>query len=81
MKPRWEKEEHSYIRTQVGRLLLLSVLRPDLQYAVGQFARHASAPTVSDRIVVKRLIRFLSATRNMTLDLLPKGRLVLTACW
>ena len=27
-----EREEHSYFRTQVGRLLCLSVLRPDLQY-------------------------------------------------
>ena len=50
-----EKEEHSYFRTQVGRLLFLSVLRPDLQYAVGQLARHASAPTVLDRIALKRL--------------------------
>ena len=74
-----EKEEHSYFRTQVGRLLFLSVLRPDLQYTVGQLARHASAPTVSDRIALKRLIRFLSTTRNMTLDVFPRGRLVRTA--
>ena len=74
-----EKEEHSYFRTQVGRLLFLSVLNPDLQYAVGQFETHASAPTVSDRIALKRLILFLSATRNMTLDLFSKGRLVPTA--
>ena len=45
-----EREEHSYSRTQVGRLLFLSVLRPDLQYSVGQIARQASAPTVSDRL-------------------------------
>ena len=58
-----EREEHSYFRTQVRRLLFLSVLQPDLQYAVGQLARHASAPTVSDRIALKRLIRFLSDGR------------------
>ena len=46
---------------------------------MGQLARHASAPTVSDHISLKRLIRFLSTTRNMTLDLFPKGRLALTA--
>ena len=73
-----EKEEHSYFRTQVGRLSFLS-LGPDLEYAVGQLARHASAPTVSDHIAPKSLIRFLSTTRNMTLDLFSKGRLVLTA--
>ena len=74
-----EREEHSYFRTQVGRLLFLSVLRPDPQYAVGQLARHASVPTVSDRIVLKRLIRFLSTTRDMKLEIFPKGRLVLSA--
>ena len=55
------------------------MLRPDLQYAVVQLARHASAPTVSDRIALKRLIQFLSVTREMNLELFPKGRLVLSA--
>ena len=67
-----EKEEHSYFRTQVGRLLVLSVLRPDLQDTVGQLARHASAPTVSDRIALKRLIRCLSTTCNVTLGSLSE---------
>ena len=74
-----EKEEHSYFRTPVGRLLFLSVVRPDLQHAAGQLARHASAPTVSDRTALERLIRFLSTTRDMKLELFPKGRLVLSA--
>ena len=67
-----EKEEYSYFRTQVGRLLVLSVLSPDLQDKVGQLARHASAPTVSDRIALKRLIRFLSRTCNVTLGSLSE---------
>ena len=75
-----EKEEHSYFRLQVGRLLFFSVLRPDLQYAVGQLARHASAPTVSDRIALKRLIRFLSTTCDTKLELFLKRRLVLFTC-
>ena len=74
-----EKEEHSYFRTQVGRSLFLSVLLSDLQYAVGQLARHASAPTAPDRIALKRLIRFLWTTRDTTLEFFPKGRLVLSA--
>ena len=78
-----EREEHSYFRTQVGRLFL-SVLRPDLQYSAGQLARHASAPTVSDRIALMRLIRFLSVTREMKLELFPiwqmlTGRVLLSA--
>ena len=76
-----EREEHSYFRTKVGRLLFLSVLRPDLQYAVGLLARHASAPTVKDRIALKRRIRFLSVTREMKLELFPHGRLVLSRVW
>ena len=74
-----EKEDGSYFRTQVGRLLFLSALRPDLQNAVGQLAGHVWAPTIADRHAIKRLIVFLSTTRNMTLDLFLKGRLVLTA--
>ena len=73
-----DKEEHSYFRTQVGRLLFLSAPRPDLPHVVGQLARHASAPTVSDRIAMKHFIRFLSATRDTKLELFPKGRLVLS---
>ena len=39
-----EKEEHSYLRTQVGRLLFLSILRPDLQIRCGT-AREARLGT------------------------------------
>ena len=46
---------------------------------MGQLARHASAPTVSDRIALKRLIRFLSTTRDMKLELFATGSLVLSA--
>eukprot|EP00975_Prorocentrum_lima_P033914 7124174-Prorocentrum_lima.AAC.1 len=60
-----DAEEHRYFRTQVGRLLFLSAYRPDLQYAVGQLARHTSAPMVADRLALKRLIRFLRDARDM----------------
>ena len=72
-------EEHAYYRTQVGRLLFMSSLRPDLQYTVGQLSRHVSRPTVSDQTALKRCIRYLSATRDGTLDLFPQGRLSLVA--
>jgi hypothetical protein len=74
-----DAEEHTYFRTQVGRLLFLSALRPDLQYAVGQLARQAAHPRVADRIALKRCVRFLHCTRDATLDLYPKGRLAVVA--
>ena len=75
-----EREEHSYFRNTSGDVCCFCQCSDlILQYAVGQLARHASAPTVSDRIALKRLIRFLSVTREMKLELFPKGRLVLSA--
>ena len=49
--------EHSYYRTQVGRLLFYSVLRPDLQFVTTQLAKHVHAPTVSHLIMLKRAIQ------------------------
>ena len=71
-------EEHAYYWTQVGRLLFLSSLRPDLQYAVGHLSRRVSKPTVSDRIALKKCLRFLQRTRDAVLNLHPHGRLALT---
>ena len=68
-----DKEENSYFRTQVDRLLFLSVLRPDLQPAVEQLARHASAPTVSNLIALKRLIRFSVGDTQHDTGSFPKG--------
>ncbi len=72
-----DSEEYSYYRAQVGRLLFLTDLRPDLQSAIGQLLSRVSRPSVSDRIVLKRCIRFLRRTRDYTLKLFPRGRLTL----
>ena len=71
--------EHILFRTQVGRLLFLVVVRADMQFAVVQLARQGAHPTVSDNIALKRLIRYLSGTREFTLSLRPKGRLHIEA--
>ena len=63
----------------MGRLLFLSALRPDLQFAVCQSSRHVARPTVSDRVALKRRVRLLTGTRDMVATLFPKGRLALTA--
>jgi hypothetical protein len=70
---------HSYYRTQVGRLLFLTALRPDMQFAVSQLSRRCSAPTCSDDAALRRCIRYLHGTREFVLRLRPSGPLALEA--
>ena len=67
--------DHTHYRTQVGRLLFLVTLRPDMQFAVSQLSRQAAHPTTSDLIALKRCIRYLNTTRDYKLHLHPTGRL------
>lgn len=51
--------------TIVGMLMYLSAnTRPDLAYAVHQAARHTHAPRASHATAVKRILRYLSGTRD-----------------
>ncbi|OWZ14508.1 hypothetical protein PHMEG_00012005 [Phytophthora megakarya] len=45
-------------------MYLATTTRPDLAYAVGQFSRFVSRPTVMHRGTVKRCLRFLAATKH-----------------
>jgi hypothetical protein len=56
--------EHRYYRTQVGRLLFYSVLRPDLQFATTQLSKHVHAPTAGNLVMLKRAIRYLRSPRT-----------------
>jgi len=71
-------EEHSYYRTQVGRLLYLGPLRSDMQHTVGQLARHVQKPKRCQLRLLKRCIRYLAGTRKTRLYLRPKGPLRVT---
>ena len=66
--------EHRYYRTQVGRLLFYSVLRPDLQFATTQLSKHVHAPKASHMVMLKRAIRYLATTSHWVLHLVPTGR-------
>ena len=65
--------EHRYYRTQVGRLLFYSVLRPDLQLATTRLSKHVHAPTAGNLVMLKRAIRYLRSTSHLVLHLRPVG--------
>jgi len=64
--------DHSYYRTQVGRLIFYCQYRPDMQFATGQCARHVGAPMRWNMVALKRVIRYLAATMDMVLELRPE---------
>ena len=56
---------HSYYRTSIGELLYLAVCsRPDISFAVAALARHVHSPTTRHLNLLKRVMRYLSGTRN-----------------
>ena len=60
---------HAYYRTQVGRLMFYVQYRPDMQYAVGQLSRKASAPEAWSMLALKRVIKYLSLSMDRVLQL------------
>ena len=64
--------DHSYYRTQVGRLIFYTQYRPDMQYAVGQLSRHLAAPCVCHMVALKRCVRYLASTLDRVLQLRPR---------
>jgi len=59
--------DNSY-KQAVGSLLYLSTrTRPDLAFAVGAVARQMHNPTMEDWNSIKRILRYLQATRNYVL--------------
>jgi len=70
-----DRVAHRYYRTQVGRLIYLSYLRGDMQYSIGQLARHVQAPTRRHQRLLKRCIRYLKRTRGAKQHIQPHGPL------
>jgi hypothetical protein len=64
--------DHSYYRTQVGRLLFYCQYRADMQYSVSQLSRHVGAPTQWNLLALKRLVRYLAVTMDMVLEMRPR---------
>ena len=72
--------DHSYYRTQTGRLIFYCQYRPDMQYTIGQLARAMSAPCTCHMVALKRCIRYLASTLHRILALRPqRGPLTLVA--
>jgi hypothetical protein len=67
-------------REVVGSLLYLStVMRPDISFTVGMLSHAMAAPSARNVVAVKRLIRYLSGTRNYGLVLGGPGYSTLVA--
>ena len=56
----------------IGSLLYLTASRPDIMFSVGLFARFQSNPKESHLTAVKRILRYISGTKNLGLWY-PKG--------
>ncbi len=68
-------EEHAAVfRSKAASALYLAKrTRPDIMVSVNQLCRSAHSPTVGDNTALRRLLRYLSKTRNKHL-LLPSGK-------
>jgi hypothetical protein len=67
-------------REAVGSLLYLATYtRPDISFTVGMLGRTMAAPTAQDVVAVKRLMRYLSGTRDYGLVLSGTGESTIIA--
>jgi hypothetical protein len=57
-------EDHKHFRSVLGRLMFLASERGDLQFALKELARSMSAPTTSDSLALKRVLRYLRGTET-----------------
>ena len=62
---------HRHFRKQVGRLLWLAQVRPDLQHAVMCLSRKVGGPSVWDMRALRRCVRYLSGTSARGLMIQP----------
>ena len=73
-----DKDEHGVAvdttkyRGMIGSLLYLTASRPDIMFSVGLCARFQSNPKESHLSAVKRILRYISGTKNLGLWY-PKG--------
>jgi len=55
----------SYFRSLAGKLHYLTLTRPDLQFSVNYVCQKMHAPTVSDFLLLKRILRYIRGTTTM----------------
>ena len=52
----------AYYQKLVGKLIYLTITRPDISYAVNLVSQHMHAPTVHYLNMVKRILRYLKGS-------------------
>ncbi|GKE29768.1 retrovirus-related pol polyprotein from transposon RE2 [Tanacetum coccineum] len=52
----------SYYQKLVGKLIYLTITRPDISFAVSLVSQHMHAPTTYHLTLVKRILRYLKGT-------------------
>jgi transposase InsO family protein len=68
-------ESNNEYRKLIGKLLYISTnTRPDIAASVGILSQKISKPTKTDLIEVKRVIRYLNGTKNLSLKLSDKKK-------
>ena len=73
-----DSDEHSLYRRSTGKLLWLSLLRSDIQYATKELSRALTAPTLEDMAKLKHLLRYLAGTKTHALVIRPTLQLAST---
>jgi hypothetical protein len=58
-------------RSLAGGLQYLTLMRPDISYAVQQICLHMHAPRTSHLALVKRVLRYVRGTMDFGLHLAP----------
>ena len=66
-----DSDEHSLYRRSTGKLLWLSLLRSDIQFATKELSRALTAPTTEDMAKLKHLLRYLAGTKSHALVIKP----------
>ena len=69
-------ESNNEYRKLIGKLLYVSTnTRPDIAASVGILSQKISKPTKTDLIEVRRIIRYLNGTKNLSLQLSDKTKI------
>ncbi|XP_070492249.1 uncharacterized protein [Chironomus tepperi] len=69
-------ESNNEYRKLIGKLLYISTnTRPDIAASVGILSQKISKPTKTDLIEVRRIIRYLNGTKNLSLKLSDKNEI------
>ncbi|GAA0156639.1 transmembrane signal receptor [Lithospermum erythrorhizon] len=63
----------------VGSLQYLTLTRPDLSFAVNRVCQHMHDPQASHFIMVKRLLRYVKATLDLGLHIVPSPTMTIQA--